>query len=516
MMTSPTCRVRPAIRRACLISRWIWAASPANYGDAATVQLFYWDNWMHDALYRFGFTEAAGNFQMDNFGRGGLASDAVQADAQDGLNLNDAQHFNNANMSVPPDGYAPRMQMFVFDGAAPGRDGSLDAGIVLHEYTHGLSGRLVGGGAGIDALATAGMGEGWSDFYALALLADPAADVDGTYPMGSYVAYHGFGTTFDENYYYGIRRYPYCTDTNKNPLTFADIDPWKASAHDGVPRNPLLGPFRADMANEVHSQGEVWCMMLWEMRANLIRKHGPEAGNSLVLQLVTDGLKLSPPNPNFVQARDAILLADRMWSGGADAAEIWSAFAKRGLGFNAKAPESYTTSGVQESYDLMPALAAERVEIQGTNAVQLGADNNLLIHVRNLGNATATQVSGQLSTTVPGVTVSQGASTYPDIPQGGSLANDAVFQIRTETGFTEGTPIDLVFVITSDQSAGTNYLRLFTGVPGAEILFDNYSAMADAGPASPAPKDLTPWDIDKLEPLWMADDAQLPAQSWRG
>jgi VCBS repeat-containing protein len=493
------------------------SAAPANYSEAATVQLFYWDNWMHDALYRFGFTEAAGNFQMDNFGRGGLGNDAIQADAQDGLTLNDNQHANNANMSVPPDGYAPHMQMFIFDGASPSRDGSLDAGIVLHEYTHGLSGRLVGGGAGIDALATAGMGEGWSDFYALALLADPAADVDGTYPIGSYVAYHGFGTTFDENYYYGIRHYPYCTDTNKNPLTFADIDPWKAGAHDGVPRNPLLGPFRADLANEVHSQGEVWCMMLWEMRANLIRKHGPEAGNSLTLQLVTDGLKLSPPNPNFVQARDAILLADRMWSGGANAAEIWSAFAKRGLGFNAKAPESYTTSGVQESYDLMPALATERVEIQNTSgSVELGVNNNLLIHVRNQGNAAATHVSGQLSSTAPGVTVLQGVSTYSDIPQNESRANDVVFQIQTGAGFTEGTPIDLVFVITSDQSAGTNYLRLFTGVPGAEILFDNYSAMADTMSASSAPKDLTPWDIDKSEPLWMADDASCLLKAGEG
>ena len=97
----------------------------------------------------------------------------------------------------------------------------------MHEYTHGLSTRLVGGGAGIDALQTAGMGEGWSDFYALALLTDPAADVDGVYPMGAYVTYHGFGSQFDQNYYYGIRRYPYCTDTNKNPLMFADIDPGK-------------------------------------------------------------------------------------------------------------------------------------------------------------------------------------------------------------------------------------------------------------------------------------------------
>jgi hypothetical protein len=483
-------------------------AAPANYGEAATVQLFYWDNWMHDALYQFGFTEAAGNFQSDNFGRGGLGNDAVQADAQDGLGLNDGSHANNANMSTPPDGCAPRMQMYVFDGASPARDGSLDAQIVLHEYTHGLSTRLVGGGAGIDALQTAGMGEGWSDFYALALLTDPAADVDGVYPMGAYVMYHGFGSQFDQNYYYGIRRYPYCTDTNKNPLTFADIDPAKASAHDGVPRNPLLGPFRADQAGEVHSQGEVWCLMLWEMRANLIRKLGPEAGNNLALQLVTDGLKLSPPNPNFVQARDAILLAERMWSGGTNAGEIWSAFAKRGLGFNAKAPESYTTSGAQESHDLMPALAAEQVEIQnGSGSVELGVNNNLLIHVRNQGDATATHVFGQLATAVPGVTMLQGVSTYSDIPQGGSDANAAVFQIQTGTGFVEGTPIDLAFAINSDQSAGTSYLRLFTGVPGAEILFDNYSAMADSIPASSGPKDLTPWDIGNAEPLWMADDA---------
>ncbi len=90
-------------------------------------------------------------------------------------------------------------------------------------------------GAGVDAQQTAGLGEGWSDFFALSLLADPAADPDAVYPVGSYVAYHGFGTMFDQNYYYGIRHYPYCTDTNKNPLTFADIDPGQASTHAGVP-----------------------------------------------------------------------------------------------------------------------------------------------------------------------------------------------------------------------------------------------------------------------------------------
>src|SRR3974390_2618278 len=84
--------------------------SPATYTNAAVVQLFYWNNFMHDKLYELGFTEAAGNFQTDNFGRGGLGNDAVQADAQDGGGV------NNANMATPPDGMAPRMQMYIFTG----------------------------------------------------------------------------------------------------------------------------------------------------------------------------------------------------------------------------------------------------------------------------------------------------------------------------------------------------------------------------------------------------------------
>ena len=91
-----------------------------------------------------------------------------------------------------------------------------------------------------------------------------------------------------------------------------------------------------------------------------------------------------------------------------------------------------------------------------------------------------------------------------------------MFQIQTGTGFVEGTPIDLAFVITSDQSTGTNYLRLFTGVPGAEILFNNYSAMADSIPASSGPKDLTPWNIANAEPLWMADDASCLLKAGEG
>ncbi len=314
--------------------------APSTYRDAAVVDLFYWCNWMHDKLYELGFTEAAGNFQNDNFGRGGEGNDAVQADAQDGSGT------NNANFSTPPDGSPGRMQMYVFSGPTPDRDGDFDHEIVLHEYAHGLSNRLVGGGVGISALVPRGMGEGWSDFYGLALLSNAGDDVDGNYASGGYATYQ-FGSV-TQNYYYGIRRYPYSTDMTKNPLTFRDIDPVQASTHAGVPRSSAIG----STANEVHNMGEVWCVTLWEARANLIKKHGFAIGNQLILQLVTDGMKLAPANPNFLQARDAILQADRVATGGANRAELWAAFSKRGMGFSAFAPASSTTTGLIENFDL--------------------------------------------------------------------------------------------------------------------------------------------------------------------
>ena len=89
-----------------------------------------------------------------------------------------------------------------------------------------------------------------------------------------------------------------------------------------------------------------------DARANLINKYGWAVGNPLILQLVTDGMKLSPANPNFLQARDAILQADQVDNGGADLTELWAAFAKRGMGFSATSPSSSTTTGLYEAYDI--------------------------------------------------------------------------------------------------------------------------------------------------------------------
>ncbi|WP_353480054.1 T9SS-dependent M36 family metallopeptidase [Haliscomenobacter sp.] len=82
---------------------------PNSSRAAAITQLFYMNNILHDFSYKYGFTEAAGNFQQNNYGKGGRASDAVLSEAQDGTDI------NNANFGAGVDGAPGRMQMFIWN-----------------------------------------------------------------------------------------------------------------------------------------------------------------------------------------------------------------------------------------------------------------------------------------------------------------------------------------------------------------------------------------------------------------
>ena len=459
---------------------------PINYTNAAVTQLFYWCNAYHDILYGYGFTEAAGNFQNDNFGRGGLGNDSVQANTQAGADIGLA---DNANFSTPPDGLPGVMNMYDFSGPNPRRDGDLDADVILHEHTHGLSTRLVGGGVGISALQTHGMGEGWSDFVSASFLAKPSDDPDATYPTGPYVTFQLGGTGFNQNYYFGIRHYPYCTDLGKNPFTLKDIDPAQISPHTGVPISPV-SPFDPNEASEVHHQGEVWCATLWDTRANLVHKLGGDAGNKLMLQLVVDAMKLGPADPTFLEARDAIILADKVNTGGANFTELWKGFAKRGMGFNAVVPNSSTTTGVIENYEL-PGLIIVSTTVSGGNGngvIDNNECNDLQIILRNSGSAPATDVSGRLTSLTPGAVVSQPVSIYPNMVSGGRAVNAVAFKLSTTADFVCGTPVKFSFVVKSDQDTRTNFFQLTSGTPGSPIRFDNPNAspIPDANPVGVA------------------------------
>ncbi len=95
---------------------------PDTFRDAATTQLFYMSNMMHDIFYTYGFDEQAGNFQETNYEFAFGDGDYVRAEAQDGYNLapTNQEYRGNANFATPGDGLSGRMQMYIW-GRGGGR-----------------------------------------------------------------------------------------------------------------------------------------------------------------------------------------------------------------------------------------------------------------------------------------------------------------------------------------------------------------------------------------------------------
>src|SRR5690554_6176964 len=313
--------------------------------NAAITNLFYWTNIIHDITYLYGFDEVSGNFQQNNYGKGGLGNDPVNAEAQDGSGT------CNANFSTPPDGERPRMQMYVCNN----RDGDLDNGVIVHEYGHGISIRLTGGPADSGCLWNdEQMGEGWSDYYALMLTMESGDSGVDSRGIGTWLFGEGPGGP-------GIRNHPYSTNFAINPHTYDDIKTgWSP-----------------------HDVGEVWATMLWEMtwEIMLTEPFNPDiyngtGGNNVALNLVTEGLKLQPCSPGFVDGRDAILAADQALYGGAHVCAIWEAFARRGLGYSASQGSSNSRTDGTEAFDLPPTFSGLNVidEICLSGGIQTGLD----------------------------------------------------------------------------------------------------------------------------------------------
>src|SRR5688572_11563962 len=347
----------------------LWNPPPGNPapGDSpltpeaqrgAVIQQFYIMNWYHDELYRLGFTEPARNYQHENFGRGGAEGDRISAEGQD------SSGTNNANFSSGADGTRGRMQMYLWTGPNPDRDGTGDADIMIHEVTHGTSNRLHGNNSGLTLNLSRAMGEGWSDFYAHCLLSEPSDSLNGIHSLSGYALFQAFGAVGNASYYYGIRRFPKAIMSSTggpmnrphNPLTFADIDQTQLNTSDGA-FAAMSGPHISVTADQVHAAGEVWNSALWEVRGKLIARLGWAEGNRRVLQYVTDGMKLAPIGPTFLTERDAILAAALMT--GDDVADIWAGFAIRGMGASASIQNPGSGGGnarVTEAFDL-PNLA---------------------------------------------------------------------------------------------------------------------------------------------------------------
>jgi extracellular elastinolytic metalloproteinase len=255
--------------------------------NLSVTNLFYLTNLIHDRLYSYGFTESAGNFQTDNFGRGGLENDPLNAEAQDGGGA------DNANFATPEDGQRPRMQMYLWDRSAPGRDGALDSDIVFHEYTHGLTWRMVGDMSGTPASA---VGEGMSDAIACYFNNDDRV------------------AEWSSNTSIGIRSAPYTNYTR----TYGQVV-------------GILGP---------HLDGEIYAATLWRLRQLWLGKGWSQA---TLLRYLVDGLNYTPPKPAYEQMRDGILSSIQQLPTGLDKQQatctVWDAFAQFGIGVGASGQE---------------------------------------------------------------------------------------------------------------------------------------------------------------------------------
>lgn len=219
-------------------------------------------------------------------------------------------------------------------GPAVNRDGDFDNGVIAHEYAHGVSNRLVGGPSNAGCLGNdEQMGEGWSDFLGLIMTMEVGdAPTDGR-GIGTYAVSQAPNGP-------GIRPAPYTTDMALNPFTYGDITNGAA-------------------ISRPHGIGFLFCNMLWEMTWGLVNATGfdPDldagtGGNNIALQLVLDGMKLTPCNPGFVDARDAILQADTLNYNGLYSCIIWEAFAKRGLGVSADQGSSGSRNDGSEAFDV--------------------------------------------------------------------------------------------------------------------------------------------------------------------
>jgi hypothetical protein len=318
-------------------------ATAVGNRDAAITNLFYWNNVLHDVLWRYGFDEPSGNFQKSNMGKGGLGNDYVIADAQDGGGI------DNANFYTPIDGTSGRMQMYLWSNAGTPLyqpDGDFDNGIIAHEYGHGWSIRLTGGPANSDCLDNVEQGgEGWSDYASLMFTTNwsaltptiASANIPkgiGTYALGESVT----GA--------GIRPYRYSYDmTNVNgAVTYAKVGNTSFS--------------------EPHGIGSIWATILWDMTWEIILQDNQIVnniydtpanildmkGNIAALKLVNEGLRLQPCSPSFVDARDAIFRADVLLFGGRYRCAIGKAFARRGLGVYASTGASSNDRIVTEDF----------------------------------------------------------------------------------------------------------------------------------------------------------------------
>jgi len=412
------------------------------------------------------------------------------------------------------------------------RDGTIDNQIVAHEWGHYLSNRLIGNGGGLTNNQGRSMGEGWSDFLAMMLTVRPDdvatasnATWNGTYATGTFAFSGGADGGSNQGYYFGVRRYPYSTDLTKNPLTFKHIQT-------GVPL-PAGAPVNSNgyPNAEVHNSGEMWANVLWECYAALLRD--TQGGSPrLTFQQAQDrmkeylvaSLKLTPVNPTFIEARDALLAAAAA-NDATDYTRFYQAFAARGMGVSAIAPDRYSVThvGVVESFSSTgyaklsaSSLSDAGGSCDGDGILDHGETGQLSITLKNTGTVDLNGIAGTVSTLTPGITFpGGGAVTFPNVAPGNTTT--AIVPVSMAAGVNAITTVSFTLLY-SHASIETSPLTAEMQFRGnADVITTMLATDAVDTPSTPwtlsfgtPPGSVSPWARRTLPAaLWHVENAAI-------
>ncbi|WP_206486467.1 rhombosortase-dependent M36 family metallopeptidase [Thalassotalea sp. G2M2-11] len=333
----------------------------------------------------------------------------------------------------------------------PYKASSWDNGIVAHEWGHYISNRLVGNSSGLINNQGGSLGEGWGDFHALMLLAnaEDAAQAGNELYQKPYSA-----TSYVASFTKGIRAYPYSTNKEVSPYTFADItaDP------------------------EVHGSGSVWASMLWDAYVALINdeRYTFAQAESRMMDYLVAGYKMTPIAPTFTEARDAILAA--AYANDVDDYKLMlAAFAGRGLGLGAVSPSRYSTDhlGVVESYET--ELATFTVDSHNLNVNYEGLTSGYCSNDNILDNTETATVSFTVKN--GGSEVLTGLVGKVEVVSGHDVtfANDGMVSFDDVALFGSATSAPLEFTLNDAMTADTLELKLTFPEVDEAIVADEHS-----------------------------------------
>lgn len=102
------------------------------------------------------------------------------------------------------------------------------------------------------------------------------------------------------------------------------------------------------------------------------------------------------------------------------------------------------------------------------------------------GAATLSGISGTLTTTTPGVTITQATQAFPALAPLATGTNASAFLVRLDPSFVPGTYVNLLLSVLTDHGATQLPYLLPTGAPGTPAILINENFEGVTPPALPA------------------------------